>query len=246
VIAALIAHVGDVVQDNTNLKEWKTYWTGPWAEKSIGQQTPLVVARGNHDGNHPYAYSYINNPPPSSSWFAFSVSDTSTKLATSTRFIVLDSNWEKDEEVGIRMKQTLWLEKELQTTESRSAGCRVVLVHIAPFIEYWEADVYEAENKMWGDYIRADWVPLFERYNVDIVISGHSHVYQRGSKNGITYIVLGGGGGSLEKEPKVADLGVFKKTVISHHYGVFEMKDSKFQMKVFSDRDEIIDDFSIA
>ena len=39
------------------------------------------------------------------------------------------------------------------------------------------------------------WVPLFERYGVQLVLSGHDHNYQRfAARNGVTYVVHGGGG----------------------------------------------------
>ena len=49
-----------------------------------------------------------------------------------------------------------------------------------------------------GKHVREKWVPLFEQYKVDVVISGHSHVYQRGRKNDVTYIISGGAGAELE------------------------------------------------
>jgi 3',5'-cyclic AMP phosphodiesterase CpdA len=40
--------------------------------------------------------------------------------------------------------------------------------------------------------------PLFERRDVDLVLSGHDHNYQRfGPRNGVTYVVHGGGGARL-------------------------------------------------
>jgi len=58
------------------------------------------------------------------------------------------------------------------------------------------------------------WVPLFDRYGVDLVINGHNHCYERthplragvpvaevasgatwGAANGVTYLCAGGGGG---------------------------------------------------
>ena len=41
-------------------------------------------------------------------------------------------------------------------------------------------------------------VPLFEQYDVDLVLNGHDHNYERFDKiNGVQYIVTGGGGNSL-------------------------------------------------
>jgi hypothetical protein len=42
------------------------------------------------------------------------------------------------------------------------------------------------------------WVPLFEQYGVQLVLSGHDHNYQRfAPRNGVTYVVHGGGGAGL-------------------------------------------------
>jgi 3',5'-cyclic AMP phosphodiesterase CpdA len=42
------------------------------------------------------------------------------------------------------------------------------------------------------------WVPLFERYGVDLVLSGHDHNYQRFKEHrGVRYVVHGGGGARL-------------------------------------------------
>jgi 3',5'-cyclic AMP phosphodiesterase CpdA len=42
------------------------------------------------------------------------------------------------------------------------------------------------------------WVPLFERYGVDLVLAGHDHNYQRFKEHrGVRYVVHGGGGASL-------------------------------------------------
>ena len=38
------------------------------------------------------------------------------------------------------------------------------------------------------------WVPLFERYHVRLVLSGHDHNYQRfAARHGVRYVVHGGG-----------------------------------------------------
>jgi len=46
-------------------------------------------------------------------------------------------------------------------------------------------------------------VPLFEQYGVDMVLSGHNHHYERSLKDGIYYIVTGGGGAPLNNFPNI-------------------------------------------
>jgi uncharacterized protein (TIGR03382 family) len=56
--------------------------------------------------------------------------------------------------------------------------------------------------------MRREFAPLFERYGVDLVLTGHDHNYERShpmlgdgvappGKRGIPYLVVGGGGASL-------------------------------------------------
>ena len=42
--------------------------------------------------------------------------------------------------------------------------------------------------------VREHWGPLFEQYDVDLVLAGHDHDYQRSTvQNGVTYVVSGAG-----------------------------------------------------
>jgi hypothetical protein len=42
-----------------------------------------------------------------------------------------------------------------------------------------------------------DYVPIFERYRVSMVFSGHDHDFERGRRGKLDYIVTGGGGAEL-------------------------------------------------
>jgi hypothetical protein len=45
--------------------------------------------------------------------------------------------------------------------------------------------------------LREAWTPLFEKYRVDAVFSGHDHAYSRAERAGVRYFVSGGGGAPL-------------------------------------------------
>jgi calcineurin-like phosphoesterase family protein len=82
--------------------------------------------------------------------------------------------------------QTAWLERTLAQSQAR-----------------WKIAVYHHPAYTCGKYDSRDsvvkrWVPLFERYNVRLALSGHDHNYQRFAvRNGVRYIVHGGGGRRL-------------------------------------------------
>jgi 3',5'-cyclic AMP phosphodiesterase CpdA len=82
--------------------------------------------------------------------------------------------------------QRRWLDYALG---SSTAPWKVVAFHHPPFSCGEYSGVAEMRRLL---------VPLFERRGVDLVLSGHDHNYQRfGPKNGVTYVVHGGGGARL-------------------------------------------------
>lgn len=92
---------------------------------------------------------------------------------------VLDSN-------RIRDAQTAWLASAL---ESSTAQWKIAVFHHPAFT----CGGYRSHPG-----VVARWVPLFEEHGVDLVLSGHDHNYQRfGARNGVRYLVHGGGGPNL-------------------------------------------------
>ena len=94
--------------------------------------------------------------------------------------IVLDST-------AITTAQTRWLQR---TLARRSGFRRIVAFHHPP---------YTCGGHLGSATVRKTWVPLFERYGVRLVLNGHDHNYQRFERNGVTYVVHGGGGAGLYK-----------------------------------------------
>jgi hypothetical protein len=43
---------------------------------------------------------------------------------------------------------------------------------------------------------------MFARHHVDVVLSGHDHIYERGDAKGVRYVVSGGGGAPLYPQEK--------------------------------------------
>jgi 3',5'-cyclic AMP phosphodiesterase CpdA len=80
--------------------------------------------------------------------------------------------------------QTRWLHRALAGSTAR---WKIAVFHHPAFT----CGAYRAHA-----VVLQRWVPLFERYRVRLVLSGHDHNYQRFSpRRGVTYIVHGGGSG---------------------------------------------------
>ncbi|CAG8548059.1 5610_t:CDS:1 [Paraglomus occultum] len=219
-----ILHAGDAVQEYKNLQQWQTDFYDPLTASYLGQQAPLIYAHGNHDYDPDLEYTYTGK----ALWYSF-------KMANSW-WIVLDSNMDD-------MKQDEWLENELASAESQSADFRVVIVHIPPFLEYWDPDSWhEKGEKHWGEFVRTRFVPLFRKYKVDLVISGHQHNYQRGDRDGITYAIIGGAGGSLDYD-RVENYKFYVTEDKKHHYVLMELWPKKIVCSAYSLDGVMLDKF---
>lgn len=89
--------------------------------------------------------------------------------------------------------------------------------------------------------MRDFYIPEARSQRVDVVIGGHSHLYQRGASNGVHYFIIGGGGGDLE-DTRVKDYRLYSKTSLEHHHVVLELTGCEFKWQVTNIRNEMIDE----
>ena len=127
----------------------------------------LMAILGNHDvmgGNGDAQVAALGMP---GQWYSEVIGDVT--------FIALDSN-EPDNAV-----QRAWVE---QTLAAATTTWRIVALHHPPYSAGYQGS--SLEN-------REAFASLFERYGVQLVLSGHEHDYQRSVPiNGVTYVVSGG------------------------------------------------------
>jgi 3',5'-cyclic AMP phosphodiesterase CpdA len=133
----------------------------------LGGGTDLYAVLGNHDIRDGHAAGQVEALNMPGRWWACHVGDVLV--------VGLDSNLVDEPE------QLNWLEHTLGSSTER---WRIVMVHHPPY-----SAGYQGSN----DDVRRAFVPLFERYGVQLVLSGHDHDYQRSKPiNGVTYVVTGG------------------------------------------------------
>jgi 3',5'-cyclic AMP phosphodiesterase CpdA len=89
----------------------------------------------------------------------------------------------------ISSQEFSWLEHDLEQTE---AEFRFVFTHIPPF------DPQTEENhSLFNSTTSAELMSLFEVHDVDVVFTGHIHMYNETVVNGVRYVITGGAGASL-------------------------------------------------
>ncbi len=163
--ARFIVHGGDLVDHARAYRDWNEWFAAAgWINACI----PIVPLIGNHeyyDGNWEELFltplwrpqftlpeNGIKELPETNYYFDFQ----------GVRLLILNSNLEIE-------KQAEWLEKVLQ---SNLNGWTIVAFHHT---------IYAGTNNRDHKEIRDAWNPLFIKYKVDIILSGHDHVYARGN-----------------------------------------------------------------
>ena len=174
-----------------------------------------------------YAYSAL---PGNGSWYAFDYGNS--------RFIFLDTEASTSAVPGtIRLAgERARRARRLKTRPSASSA-----FHKLPYANLWNGGGYTGES-----WVRNDWVPLFRQYHVDAVINGHSHNYNRGVTNGVTYLVVGGGGGALDTE-RVAYWPLFplEFEYSRYHYGLMQISGHVLTWSAFDNSDQLLDNFTL-
>ncbi len=173
---------GDMVDDGSRENEWQQYFD---VENPFLRDNVYFPAVGNHDrqgrgrtaDTYRRYFSVPENGGETERYYAFTYA--------STRFIVLDSNIYS----FALTDQTSWLERELIAARQDPAVRHIfVVMHHPPFSISLHGGAKD---------LRERWTPLFEKYQVSAVFSGHDHVYERAEHDGVRYFVTGGGGAPL-------------------------------------------------
>ncbi len=164
---------GDLVSDGGNPAQWKEFEQiiRPLEDSYIS----YYPARGNHDVG-PYFSKYVREPFDSGDklhkyYYAFT--------RHNNRFVVVDSM----QSYAPGSPQHTWLVGELAKTPQFAN--LFVAFHEAPFSVGPHGPTPEARQ-----YLH----PLFVKYHPRAVFCGHDHLYYRTTRDGVTYIVTGGGG----------------------------------------------------
>jgi predicted phosphodiesterase len=138
--------------------------------RNFASEKPFMYVRGNHETRGVYArnfYDYVDN---SGSFYSL--------LWGPAFFIFMDTGEDKtDDQVeysglvafdNYRKRQAIWLEQQLKSDAAQKAEFRVVFMHIP---HHYSGDGHGVTH------CRELFGTLFNKYNVDISVSGHTHKY---------------------------------------------------------------------
>lgn len=201
-----ILGTGDMVDNGSHSEEWQEFFE---IERDLLRENVMFPSLGNHDrqgrgrtaDNFRTYFSLPENSPDPERYYAFTYSNA--------RFLVLDSN----AYAFALTDQTAWIEQQLQQARLDPAIQYIfVSMHHPPY----SVSLHGGRTEL-----RDAWTPLYEKYGVTAVFSGHDHCYSRAEKNNVRYFVSGGGGAPLyprARKPSPIDVAATKYFERTNHY----------------------------
>lgn len=177
---------GDLCYANLAADRVRTWWDF-WANNSrSARRRPWMPSAGNHEnelGNGPIGYqayqTYFAVPEAAGQtevtrglWYAFTAGSVRV-ISIANDDIVYQDGGDSYVRGYSNGAQKAWLEKELAAArQDRGIDWIVVCMHQ---VAISTADMFNGADLG----IREEWLPLFDRYGVDLVVCGHEHHYER-------------------------------------------------------------------
>lgn len=247
--AAFFINVGDLVDVGQNYNEWNAWFN---ASQGVIDTIPVVPVVGNHETYTPertysmpvFFTAQLKVPANGPEGL---IGQVYSFDYGNVHFSVLDSQAGEEREFAPDMleKQKVWLEHDLKTTNKI---WKIVIIH---------RPLYHNRPQDSDGDLREAFIPLIDKYKVDIVFSGHDHVYARsyplrngsiaGSQtDGTIYLTAGRSGTKTYKSALAKEYNeVFHNPADEPNYITVEVNGGAIIAKVFKRNGFLIDEWLI-
>ena len=244
--AAFFINMGDLVDNGQDESQWNAWFDGT---ASLSAAIPIVPVMGNHEtysldwkmakpNYYLSLFSLPANGPAGLNQYTYSYD------FGDVHFVVLNTqlNELRDWYPDILEQQKRWLAKDLSQTQKM---WKVVLMHRGVWAHPFNGPL---------DEIGQTFVPVFDKYHVDLVFTGHVHSYARtkalknGRPNpsGTIYITTGRSGDKVwDKSPRKPMDEVYYNPLDMPNYLVFEASQDALKVAAFKQNGELIDQTEI-
>ena len=227
---SFVLETGDLVHSGTKKKLWDIY---DEITEPVRSKVPLFPVRGNHDvggkefGKHvEIALTKGGVRADNSLYYSFD--------RGGSHFIALAV--EGVEAYAAGSKQYQWLISDLEAAKRNKVKGIFVLFHVPPY----SIGAHGSDLK-----VRKVLCPVFQKYGVRAVFNGHDHCYYRTRRDGVTYIVSGGGGAPLyTTDPRKGAISGDKWESVNHIL-VCDLDDTQLRGTALRSDGSVLDTFTI-
>ncbi|HSB94665.1 MAG TPA: metallophosphoesterase family protein [Flavitalea sp.] len=223
---------GDLVSDGLYRDQWDALFS--FAPQVISKK-PLMCVPGNHDNRsglgaatYRTMFSYPENAPagvPKEQTYSYTYKNT--------LFLMIDCTSPIE-------AQTAWIEDQLKNS---TATWKIAVFHFPPF--NYEEPYFN---------IRKTWMPLFDKYHVDLVLNGHTHYYMRTKpisgdvatdsyKKGTVYLIsiaIPSHHEHMTEEPYAA-----VRFADGQYYQYLKVEGKKLKYTAYDSENKVVDEFGI-
>lgn len=215
--ADLILHTGDIAYDTGTEEELQKNFFDVYAP--LLKKMPFYPTPGNHDyvtdNLAPYLKRFEKNK-----YYSFD--------APAVHFVSLDVV------VSVEKEMIRWLEEDLKL--ARGKKWIVVYFHYPPFSS--------GSTHGGNESVREALTPIFRKYGVDLVFSGHEHNYERMKPiDDVVYVITGGGGASLYDFGEPLATTAFRAS--KYHFVFVDAVKCVMTGKAINIDDNVIDTFTL-
>ncbi|MCQ2602770.1 MAG: metallophosphoesterase, partial [Clostridia bacterium] len=235
-----VLNAGDMTDNGKNYYHWQYALN---TNVNFFANTSAFNAAGNHEANTYAISNFYNYTQPDSVEFnaiGKAEQDYYSFDYGCAHITVLDTNDASKD--GLGATQLEWLKQDLET--NKDAEVKFVLMHKS----LYSTGSHTMDNDVVA--MRAQLVPLFKQYAIDIVFGGHDHVYCEAEVDGTLYVTLGTIGTKFyeytnDSEEVAAKLNEnsINHTLTQRTFGYVKVEDGKvtYQGYTFDENGEIIE-----
>jgi predicted phosphodiesterase len=217
-----ILHLGDLAADGKRYDLWEKEFFGPLS--NVIDEIPILPVIGNHEQD---ATNYLNyvHLPGNERWYSYDVGPV--------HILALDFHFEKASDAQFAFAR--------QDLLQARAPWKIVFLHYPLFN-------IGGHGTAWG---QTNYLPLFHEAKVDIVLAGHSHIYERfrpvAEEHGpeawpILCLTSGGGGAPLATSYPHPALVARAAT---NHFMLFDATPTRLTAYAMSTNNVVLDSFEL-
>ena len=155
--------------------------------------------------------------------------------------LTLDPNENFPVSIPENSAQRKMLEQVLNSDSWNQSPWKMIVLHQPPYSQGWPG--YHGEKS-----IRDLLDPYFHQGKIDLVVAGHTHDYERLTKefsgNIVSFLIVGGAGGGLEPDGQDSDFPKMDRIIKKNHVAIAEVDKEGFKLQVFGITGEVLDEIT--